>query len=229
MKLRSIFASLVILSIVISSNKTTAQAPTPSIESPESITTEPSFKKIILQPYIGGSNMKKWAYDANNYENQSSKGSLHYGVSGEFMVNNRIGIGFDAIFTPFERTEYNSYYDPNTGGTTSFSDETVITENKLRILPKIYIHFNVDDPQWDLYISGGIGANIMFTELRVNGVEKDYGSMAYSGDFPVLNPSFPFAGRFSFGTRYYINDFLGLSFEFGVGGPPFSLGMNFRF
>ncbi|RFC53699.1 hypothetical protein [Brumimicrobium aurantiacum] len=225
MKLINTFSIIVALLLLTAPIKANAQEDEGTENSSELITG-----KILLQASIGGPNMKKWSYDANNYNNQETRGSFHYGLSGEIRVSRTIGIGFDAIYSPFERTiQSDYYYDPETGTSVMQNSETVVTENKFRFIPKVYIHFNVNDPSWDLYISGGIGINYIDKEVRVDGEKTDDYYNDYYGDFPIMETPFPYAGRFCFGTRYYLNDIFGFSFETGIGGPALSFGINARF
>ena len=218
MKLKAFLPLLIICSVALSSNKITAQSLLPNT--------------VVLQPYIGAPNMKKWLYDQDYDADKSSKGFGHVGLSGEVAVSKRIGLGFDAIYSPLTRTRKltTSVYDQNSG---MFNDVTQIRkfeENKLRIIAKMYIHFNIENPQWDLYISGGMGANILFRRAFIDGeqVNYDQNNVYYDNDIFLVNP-FPFSGRFCFGARYFFSDYIGINFETGVGGPPFSFGMNVRF
>lgn len=182
---------------------------------------------FIIQPYVGGPNLKTWSYNAiqlgqtTDHDGYSvnAKGFGHFGVTTELAISERIGLGIDGIYSPFERTIIDS----------SSNETKVFTENKLRIIARIYIHFNVENPSWDLYLSGGIGANILFTSLKRNGVNENYNAY-YKGNtkFPLLNTPFPVSGRFCFGGRYYFSHYVGINFEAGIGGPPFSFGLSFR-
>lgn len=193
---------------------------------------ERRVNKTIVQPYFGIPNMKRWMYEVDSDSYKSSKGFGHVGLVAEFQASKRFGIGVDAIYSPFSRTE-NTYllqYDPNTGENYEQKNEVKFTENKLRIIVKAFIHFNVDDPEWDLYLAGGIGANIIFTEARENGEKVDYNEYVTKYSQGVtLNPPFPLAGRIGFGTRYYFNEYIGVNLEAGLGGPPIAIGLNFRF
>ncbi|HZH86661.1 MAG TPA: hypothetical protein VFD77_05040 [Brumimicrobium sp.] len=217
MKLKSCSILSLILVCFLSSNITLAQS---------------IFKNdIFLQPYIGGPNIKQWAFDGAKDNNQSVKGVLHYGLSGEIVISPNFGIGFDAIYSPFSRSEKYQYthQDPITGEFSTLTNEEVFTSNKLRLIAKAYIHFNVSNPLWDIYISGGFGANILFNKYELNGEKLDYSSNVYwDEDFPIISTGFPISGRFCFGTRYFITDYFGVNFEAGIGGPPFSLGVNLR-
>src|SRR5690554_6490160 len=164
---------------------------------------------FILQPYIGAPNMKKWIYDTEYQEGNKSSGFGHVGLSGELTV---------------------SEYDSNTDTYTTHNEVRAFDEDKLRLIAKVYIHFNVENPKWDIYISGGVGANIIFAKAYIDGVETDYQSAFVNNtSVPFYNPPFPFSGRFCFGTRYFFSDHFGVNFEAGVGGPPFSFGLNVRF
>lgn len=226
MKLKNKFTLTVLIVFAISSNQVIAQTP----DDIEPI-NNPLTGRVILQPYIGGPNMKKWFYDGNDYNSASSKGTLHYGVSGEYVISNRFGIGFDVIYSPFSRTvdSYDYYIDPETGYQFTTTEKMDIIENKLRILPRVYIHFNVDDPTWDVYISGGIGVNVINRKYEIDGKSVYKPNDYYYDDFPILDPHFPYAGRVSFGSRFYFNKNLGINFETGIGGPAFVLGLTARF
>lgn len=218
MKLKVFLSLLTIGFIFLSINKVTAQSLAPNT--------------FILQPYVGAPNMKKWVYDQDYKEGNSSKGFGHVGMGGELTVSSRFGVGFDAIYSPFSRTEENSHsiYNESTGLYDNVLDKREFKEDQLRLLAKVYIHFNIDNPQWDIYISGGLGANIVFTKAYINGEKVNYEqNFMNSSESPILRVPFPFSGRFCFGTRYFFSDYFGINFEAGVGGPPFSVGMNVRF
>lgn len=218
MKLK-IFLSILIASFVILSNTTaTAQSLAPNT--------------FILQPYIGAPNMKKWLFDQEYQQGNSSKGFGHVGLSGEITLSSRFGFGFDAIYTPFSRVVGNINYDYDTtsGSTVESMQPVSFKEDKLRVLAKVFIHFNIDNPNWDIYLSGGVGANIIFSEARIDGEKVNYHeNFINTSEAPIFAKPFPFSGRICFGTRYFFSDHFGINFEAGVGGPPFSFGMNVRF
>ena len=217
------YSLLLLLFTLLSINEASAQSLTP--------------KKFIIQPYIGGPNMKNWAYNSvllgqteyNSSITSSSVGYAHYGLNAEFLISERIGIGFDGIYSPFKRTllHETSGIDPISGKLINITNKEVFTEDKLRIIAKVFIHFNVENPQWDLYISGGIGTNLLFTEYRYNGEKQNYeANVGGSGKFPLIRPAFPISGRFCFGARYFFSENFGIHFETGFGGPPFSFGLS---
>jgi hypothetical protein len=218
MKLKPTYILLFLLTFTLSSNIALAQAVFPN--------------DIILQPYYGAPNMKKWMYDTDINENNSSKGFGHIGLSGEFVLSKWFGLGFDAIYSPFSRTEQTNSieYNGNTGTYTNQTTEYTFKENKLRVIAKVYIHFNVANPLWDLYISGGLGTNTVFARAFINGDEVNYYENYINNNTSIiLQTPFPFAGRICFGARYFFSNHFGVNFETGFGGPPFSFGMNFRF
>src|SRR5690554_7608244 len=67
---------------------------------------------FIIQPYVGGPNIKTWSYNAiqlgqtTEYDGYSvnAKGFGHFGVTTELALSERIGLGVDGIYSPFERT-----------------------------------------------------------------------------------------------------------------------------
>jgi len=232
MQLSTFYKSIIPLFLlgifVISENPAFGQ----TTEKDEPSTSSSFVNKTIIQPYVGAPNMKRWLYEVESDINKSSKGFGHVGLVAEFQASKRFGIGIDAIYSPFSRTEttYMNMYDPNTGQNVEVAEKLVFTENKLRIIAKAFIHFNIKNPTWDLYLAGGIGANIIFTEARLDGKKVNYNEYFTTNDvFPILNPPFPLSGRIGFGTRYYFNEYIGVNLEAGFGGPPIAVGVNFRF
>lgn len=104
--------------------------------------------------------MKQWFYVVNS--SNSSTGFGHLELSGEFVIKKNFGIGFATIYSPFSRTNKNVFREYDENGYTETTEEIKFIENKLRLLAKVYIHFNIKNPKWDIDISGGLGANILF-------------------------------------------------------------------
>ncbi|HLV41523.1 MAG TPA: hypothetical protein VKY37_04530 [Brumimicrobium sp.] len=217
MKLKTTLLLLTLGFIVLSENTSIAQDFTPNT--------------LIIQPYVGVPNMKRWIYDTEYTEGNSSKGFGHVGLTGEVRISKRFGLGFDAIYSPFTRTENYSYskYNQVTDTFDIISGSRVFKENKLRLIAKAYIHFNVKNPMWDLYLSGGVGANIVFAKAYKDGQQVNYQeNFNSSNEGLILRNPFPFSGRICFGARYFFSDYIGVNFETGFGGPPFSCGLSVR-
>src|SRR5690554_7912213 len=83
---------------------------------------------FIIQPYVGGPNLKTWSYNAiqlgqtTNHDGYSVnvKGLDHFGVTKELAISERMGLGFNEIYPPLEGTIINS--SPN--------KTKVLTKNK---------------------------------------------------------------------------------------------------
>ncbi len=187
---------------------------------------------FFIQPYIGGPNMKKWAFDVNSFNYDNSSGSAHFGLITEYVVSSNFSVGIDAIFSPLSWRETISIldYDVDNNQNIKETNDYVFIENKLRVIIRAYYHFDIANPLWNVYFSGGLGPNIIFSHVKVNGELKDSDpNVSSSNYFPIMNPPFPLSGRVCFGTRYFFSDFLGINFEAGIGGPLFAFGFNARF
>lgn len=184
---------------------------------------------VILTPYIGLPNMKTLFYKIDDDNKWEANGIFHYGLSGEYVISQRVGIGFDAIYSPLRRsmTDHYSVYDGIQGNMEHFSDEYKLIEDKLRIYINVNIHLLKRSSKWDLYIQPGIGYNHIFTKAYMNDEKISYSKA--KGENTLLNDiTLPIAGKLAVGTRVYLTDYFALNAQLGIGGPPISFGASFR-
>lgn len=187
---------------------------------------------IIIDPYYGFPNFGKSF--AKNFESETSsnfkvKGLGPLGLRGEYMVADRMGVGFDVIYNSYDlqytdvRTD--SIYD---GNTNTWTTKTTSTDNeykmqRLRVHLRFNYHFEVSNPMLDAYFGVGAGSNNRFRKAYENGVEvKDDTDL---GKFTLL----PVSLRICTGLRYYFTENIGINAELGLGGPLISAGVSLKF
>lgn len=187
---------------------------------------------IIIDPYYGFPNFGKSF--ADNFETETSsnlkvKGLGPLGLRGEYMVADKMGIGFDFIYNSYE-LRYNdvrtdSIYD---GNTNSWTTQTTNTDNeykmqRVRLHLRINYHFELSNPSLDAYLGIGAGTNNRYRKAYENGVEVNDDTDL--GNFTLLRYSF----RICTGFRYYFSQNIGINTEIGLGGPLVSAGLSVRF
>ncbi|MDX1652504.1 MAG: outer membrane beta-barrel protein [Brumimicrobium sp.] len=192
------------------------------------LTAQVEQGSIIIDPYYGFPNFGKsflQAVEDSNPESTDFKsgGIGPAGLRAEYMVSDRIGLGFDIIYNSL----YSSFTDVDTtgvDGSGNYITQTYEYEyrmQRLRAQVRINYHFDISNPQFDSYIGLGAGTNNRFRTTTENGVEVD-GDLS---DFTLI----PFSMRFCAGARYYFTDNIGLNMEIGLGGPVLSGGISFKF
>lgn len=216
--MKKIFTLLVVLLVAGSGTKSFAQA---------------AFTgNIIIDPYYGFPNFGKSF--ASNFESETSsdfkvKGLGPLGLRAEYMVADRMGVGFDVIYNSYDlqytdvRTD--SIYD---GNTDTWTPQTTTTENeyqmqRLRVHLRFNYHFDVSNPMLDAYFGVGAGTNNRYRKAYENGVEIN--DETELGNFTLM----PVSLRVCTGLRYYFSQNIGINAEIGIGGPLISAGISAKF
>lgn len=216
--MKKIFTLLVVLLVAGSGTKSFAQA---------------AFTgNIIIDPYYGFPNFGKSF--ASNFESETSsdfkvKGLGPLGLRAEYMVADRMGVGFDVIYNSYDlqytdvRTD--SIYD---GNTDTWTPQTTTTENeyqmqRLRVHLRFNYHFDVSNPMLDAYFGVGAGTNNRYRKAYENGVEIN--DETELGNFTLM----PVSLRVCTGLRYYFSQNIGINAEIGLGGPLISAGISAKF
>jgi len=129
-----------------------------------------------------------------------------FGVTAEYLLSDKVGFGAEFTYTStVAKYDYNGY---------SYKDEF----NRIRILPRINIHFG-DSDKADPYLTLGMGyGHTNFTETSNGG----------TSNLDVKSP-INVSMRMAFGVRYFFTDHIGLMTEFGIGGPLMRGGVAFKF
>lgn len=190
-----------------------------------------STGNVIIDPYYGFPNFG--ASFAKNFETSSTtnlqvKGLGPLGLRAEYMVADKIGVGFDVIYNSYDLTysdtRVDSVYD---GSTDTWSSTTTVTDNeykmqRLRIQARFNYHFEVSNPDLDAYFGVGAGSNNRYRKAYENGKEVEDDTDL--GNFTFLPVSF----RLCTGLRYYFSENIGMNAEIGLGGPLISAGLSIR-
>lgn len=185
---------------------------------------------MITDPYYGfpnfGGYFLRAISEASGVEGFEFGGAGPTGLRTEFMLTDRIGLGADAIYSNLHLsyTQTDSVYDGNTDTWTTTKTDFRRTMNRLRVHVRINFHFNVDNPNLDMYWGIAAGTNKRYFGLEKNGVKVD----ASDDDFWSF-PALPFSMRTCWGMRYYFLRNVGFNLEIGFGGPLISTGISTRF
>jgi hypothetical protein len=183
---------------------------------------------VIIDPYYGFPNFGKSfiqaVEDANpNASNTKIGGIGPAGLRAEYMVSDRIGLGFDVIYNSnsLSFTTLDTVGMDGSGNAVTETLEYDYKMQRVRAQVRINYHFDISNPNFDSYIGLGAGTNNRFRTTLENGKEVS----ADLADFTLL----PFSMRLCVGARYYFTDNLGLNLEIGLGGPIISGGLSVRF
>ncbi len=158
-------------------------------------------------PYINGTLLRA-AYSSDSIAmNRTIRNFGHFGGKVEFMVSDKIGLGFEFTYADAKihyQSSNNLWY---TGGI-----------KKYRILGKMNYHFATTS-SIDPYLTWGAGYKS--TKVYDN----------YPGSGPAVTISgivAPVAFRFGVGLRYFFTDAIGVNAEVGLGGPMMQAGVSFK-
>lgn len=187
---------------------------------------------LIIDPYYGFPNFRKYYAntvgdllvnsDVSTMTNQKASSFGPVGLRVEYLLADRFGLGFDFIYTNFrnEFTTTEQVYNEQTNTFDVVSNFNTFRMNRIRFQVRINYHFEVNDPDLDVYIGLGAGSNNKFTKRTINGIENDF---EFDGIVAI-----PMSLRFCSGVRYYFNENIGFNLEIGLGGPLLSGGISFK-
>lgn len=184
---------------------------------------------FIIDPYYGAPNIGKSIFQ--NIKNEAgttnfrASGLGPMGVRAEYMVADRIGVGFDVIYNSTTARYIQSDTTYNSGTYTYTTNEYKRTMQRLRVQLRFNYHFDISTPNLDAYFGVGAGTNNRFRKLYTNGKEDNDDIDLDLGNFTVI----PFSMRICTGMRYYFTENIGMNAEIGLGGPLISAGLSFRF
>jgi hypothetical protein len=98
------------------------------------------------------------------------------------------------------------------------------TMDRWRIQVAFIRHFQLDNPNLDVYTSMAMGANIIKRKYYLDGQES---SPNVAGMLQIL-PYFPISMRFTLGMRYFFTERFGVQTEVSLGGPLLNIGFAAR-
>lgn len=183
---------------------------------------------VIIDAYYGfpnfGKSFLQSVEEANPEATNTQIGGIGpAGLRAEYMVSDRIGLGFDIIYN----SNSINFLAEDTVGMDGSGNPVIETNEyeykmqRVRAQVRINYHFEISNPDFDSYIGLGAGTNNRFRTTLENGQEVS-GELS---DFTLL----PFSMRICAGARYYFTDNLGLNLELGLGGPVISGGLSLKF
>lgn len=182
----------------------------------------------IFDVYFGGPNLYRAFLDAaylgnsdfSFHTNSKVSGVGLFGVRGEMMVTDKLGIGLDVNFATaglyYERENviYNDDMNP-----INVVDTYKINQVKIGALASINYHF-LQSTKFDLYFSGGVGYKYNKYKFEISA--SDFVEQSVTGIFPI-------AFKVGFGARYFITEELGVNFGFTAGhGGIINGGISYR-
>jgi len=237
MKMKLNFSLLLILSIVISQH-TFGQERTTDEETPD-VKIESSTlhaNDVLIDIYYGGPYLQKWFAEATeDISDNSNKSEEIYssigptGLRAEFLAGKRFGLGVNIMYSSYKvrYKELTNEYDSISNSYSQTNYKVEEQYHRLRVIFNANLHFNVAHPQWDVYITGGVGFTKLYGSRIVNSI-KNGPNQTEGEDYGDLQ-AFPISGRVAFGAHYFFSDHIGLNFETGIGGPVFCGGLSFHF
>ncbi len=172
---------------------------------------------VLIDGYYGFPNLWTAVLKAAYAENPGAYG-VGIGTFGpvggrlEFMLSDKVGLGIDI----HSATSSVSWSDSSSATNYTYK----VSANRLRICPRINVHFGSSD-KLDFYGAFGIGyknTNLKFTTTDPNYVE-DKASISLA----------PVTWRAAIGIRYFFTDNIGAGLEMGLGGVLATGGLAIKF
>ena len=171
---------------------------------------------IIIDAYYGfpnlWSSLLKTAY-AEATEEYKVKSMGPIGGRVEYLLSDKIGLGID-IHTANSSVEWTD----NISSPTTYK----VSYSRLRICPRINIHFSNND-KLDFYSAFGIGYRTSRFKFTSTPVDPDFENSTV--DFNTI----PVTWRAALGLRYFFTKNLGASLEMGLGGVLATAGISAKF
>jgi opacity protein-like surface antigen len=167
----------------------------------------------LYTAYVRGVYNNNVANGTNTYTDVKIKSLGPLGITGEYLLSSKVGIGFEATYASTSVTA--NYYEYQDGNTYAYTASI----NRMRILPRVNIHFG-DNDKVDPYLALGMGyANLKASYETANPYQSQ---VTYRSVIPV-------SYRMGFGVRYFFTDHVGAMVEFGFGGALLRGGLSVKF
>ncbi len=180
---------------------------------------------LIIEPYLGGPNFgfalgravqKEIDKRSDNGYFSTESGTGPNGIRGEYLITDKISIGFDYIYNEVNGEGYVDTTLNNILVTTYTLD---IKSIRHRFLIKANYHFITKD-YINFYGGIGIGYNRRKLEFETN--------IPYFENTNINGAIWPIAARLELGLAYYPIKPIGINVELGLGGPLISVGLVFK-
>jgi outer membrane protein W len=147
------------------------------------------------------------------------KGLGPFGLKGQFMVTDNIGIGLDCYYA-------NSSFSYSNSGTDSLGNATTyhykLINHRPRFLLRMDYHINASE-KVDPYFGFGLGYSAARYSFETDDPAFDLAT------YYDLRTLIPVAYRVAFGCKIYFTKFLGAGAEVAIGGPLFTFGVSSKF
>lgn len=157
---------------------------------------------IVFNPFYGSPSIGTMLLKSVFSEAGGSEADFSYlgpvGLNIEYFISDNISVGLEGSYT-------NISLESNVDG---IQDKLLLQTT--RVYPKFNFHFKTSE-KVDPYFSIGGG----FKQSNIKYTTNDPESEA---DQESFTPLIPFAFRTALGLRYYVNEHIGFSGEFGFGG-----------
>lgn len=176
---------------------------------------------IIITPYYGAPNFGKIfgklvEREVDYFSVTSGKGP--FGIRGEYLIHEKISVGFDFIYNEV----IGSGYVDSTVNNILVERYTLDVESKrFRFLIRGNFHFYSNE-KFSFYTGLGIGLNIRKIQFEYTIPYFENGKNNITGSI------IPISGRFALGGTYFPIKNVGINLEFGVGGPLISSGLSIK-
>ncbi len=189
---------------------------------------------FIIDPYYGYPNFGASFYSllesSSNVSSFKATGIGPAGLRAEYMLGDKIGLGFDFIYNSNKITNINTDTVPKYNSTTLNYDNVITVTNERRTMQRVRFqarlnfHFDISNPALDAYFGVGVGTNNRYRKYYVNDVIQ---TDLLTSDVSNLT-LIPVSMRLCTGLRYYFTPNIGLNMELGLGGPMISAGISFK-
>ncbi|MFT7344793.1 MAG: hypothetical protein ACI9XP_001382 [Lentimonas sp.] len=167
--------------------------------------------QFVVETFFGGPNtVKAFAvlttsvYDLLPDAKNTTTGFGPIGGRFEYLITEKIGLGFETAFTKAESITTYSSSDMNGDPTT---ESVMYSQTKIGFMPAIFVHF-VDNDQWDVFFEGGMG-------YKINNRTFDFSESTIATE--EIKSVIPISARVAIGARYYITPNFAVNAQFGVG------------
>lgn len=185
---------------------------------------------FVIDPYYGFPNWSRSIattfIDDNGIDKSQFKAFGPTGLRAEYLLDDKFGIGFDVIVNGYslsgtiQDTTYNAELDT----TVIVERDAKYSMRRLRVQARFNYHFEVTNPNLDVYMGLGVGTNNRFRSYKVDGGDSEFNESGLK-NFTLI----PVSMRLAAGMRYYFNQNIGINTELGIGGPLVSAGLSVRF
>ena len=153
-----------------------------------------------------------------NSPDLKTQGIGTFGMRGQYMVTDHIGIGIDAYYAKSSVSFTHTFTD-SLLGQQSFAVQ--LSNPRPRVVARAEFHFGNSEIA-DFYGVVGLGVNAAHFKITTQDPIFDRNSLSLPGIVPI-------AYRLGFGSRIYPLPFLGFNAELGLGGPLVTVGITTKF